>query len=152
MAMFVLLHFHNQHLVTIMHLSRCLLVDTSARDTNAFHGVWCKCHPIYIPVNHFSLQKFSFALCNATLTFTLCVPLFQCFTHRNLGWKIMVTDSVEDYLKSNPVRQHPDPCPSATSPTPSEEPAVESSSPGVPSPLLLLTSLLLLSSLTVLVR
>ena len=30
--MFVLLHFHNQHLVTIMHLSRCLLVDTSARD------------------------------------------------------------------------------------------------------------------------
>jgi hypothetical protein len=81
------------------------------------------------------------------------VVFYQCFTHRNLGWKIMVTDSVEDYLKSNPVRQHPDPCLSPPSPTPSEEPAVESSSPGVPSPLLLLlTSLLLLSSLAVLVR
>jgi hypothetical protein len=73
------------------------------------------------------------------------VVFYQCFTHRNLGWKIMVTDSVEDYLKSNPVRQHPDPCP--------PPPTVQSSSPGVPSPLLLLlTSLLLLSSLAVLVR
>jgi hypothetical protein len=75
------------------------------------------------------------------------VVFYQCFTHRNLGWKIMVTDSVEDYLESNPVRKHPDPCPPPPSST------VQSSSPGVPSsPVLLLASLLLLSSLTVLVR
>ena len=47
----------------------------------------------------FLSQRFSFALCNAALIFTDKVPfpmrpLLQCFTHHNVGWKIMVTDSI----------------------------------------------------------
>ena len=51
-------------------------------------------------------QKFSFALCNATLIFTDKVytlpyaSTLAVLTHHNVGWKIMVTDSVEDYLES----------------------------------------------------
>ena len=74
------------------------------------------------PVHVFTCYVVHLGMSNYVLECIACsgVAVIQCATHRNLGWKIRVTDSVEEYVRDNRGPDTPTTCPPR---------AVEDSSP-----------------------
>ena len=110
------------------------------------------------PVHMFTCYVVHLGMSNCVLECIACsgVAVIQCATHRNLGWKIRVTDSVEEYVRDNRGPDTPTTCPPRavedSSPTPTAaSPTLTAASPTLTAAsYTILLSLLLVNTLALL--